>query len=93
MPLETIQIQSDVYTVSKTQVSSIFAALEAYYNIVMRISGRSVDKQPSSAKNFPYTDLFLLNNIIDGQMAKKKVRPQLATYTHNVELVLFIATI
>ena len=60
-----------------------------------RISGRSVDKQPSSAENFPYTGLFSLNNIIDGQMAKKKVRPcpQSATYTHNVELVLFIATI
>ena len=80
---------------SRTQVSSIFAALEAYYNMVMRISGQSVDKQPSSAKKFPYTGLFLLNNIIDGQMAKKKVcpHPQSATYTHDVELVLFIATI
>ena len=95
MPLETIWIQSDVCTVSRTQVSSIFAALEAYYNMVTRISGRSVDKQLSSAEKFSYTGLFSLNNIIDGQMAKKKVRPypQLATYTHDVELVLFIATI
>ena len=83
MPLETIWIRSDVCTVSKTRVGSIFAALEAYYNIVTRISGRSVDKQPSSAEKFPYTGLFLLNNIIDGQMAKKKVHPcpQSATYT------------
>ena len=79
----------------RARVSSILTALRAYYIIVMRISGQLVDDRLSSAEKFPYKGLFLLNIIIDEQMAKKKVRPclQSATYTHDVELGLFIVTI